>query len=122
MTKPAALLPIIFSLLLLKPLPAFAGVWLQTGFSVIDAREDSGGTSATTSGLQYFSSATGGYLFPQGFILGAQALAARSDSTGNNDWGIGPKGGLWLKGFELTAAYLPIVRETLSGGSTRKGA
>lgn len=93
---------------------AQAGVWIHSGITLTRARE--GGQV----GLRYLTSNTIGYAFWQGFVVGAQGLTRRSSPEDQMSFAIGPKGGLLLSGFELTAAYLPYAKETLPG-RTRTG-
>ena len=103
--------------LILSP-KAIAGVWLQTGVLATDSSEEIGGTTVDSS--RFSNSTTLGYAFPQGFMVGGQVLYDRTSLTGDHDFGWGPKGGLLLKGFELSAAYL-IVFNSYKSGFSRTG-
>jgi hypothetical protein len=96
------------------PLETRAGFWMQlmgNSFSIVEQR---GATS--TEQNRTLASTTVGYRFSQGFILGAQSLHAGGTTT---SWAVGPKGGLFIKGLEVTAAYLPFAHDSAdySGGN-----
>lgn len=99
----------IFALLLISILPvaAHAGVWIQNGFIVAQGVESLPNGNEMTQ-LYFVDSATAGWAFPQGFFIGGQLLYYKSQQPDNHTWAIGPKGGLLIKGFELTATYLPV--------------
>ena len=97
---------------------ARAGLWIQTGITTSQFTDDQQTLGAAD--LRILSSSTVGWTFPQGFIVGAQLLYSRDTLNVASTWGLGPKGGILIHGFELTAAYLPSVNDAL-GATTRSG-
>src|SRR5947207_1314150 len=108
---------IICSAFALAP-AAQAGVWIQTAFTVTQFTDDSSGSD--TSDVRLLNSTSAGYSFLQGFVIAGQALWTRSSMTGNHTFAWGPKAGLLIKGFEASAAYLPLATDSI-GGSSRTG-
>jgi len=100
---------------------ARAGVWLQPSVAWLQFRRDDGADDVGVDSTRILSSGSVGYAFVQGFFLGAQGFLARDSQTGNYTWAVGPGGGLLLKGFELTAAYLPIARDLSAAGFATGG-
>ncbi len=101
---------IAYSLALLVLAPAAqAGVWLEGT-----------GTTILSTNNQALGSASVGYAFPQGFVLAAEGLTSINGWTAEHTWAIGPKGGLLIQGFELSAAYLPFAYD-YEGASTFQG-
>ncbi|MGE4106147.1 MAG: hypothetical protein AB7F66_02965 [Bacteriovoracia bacterium] len=106
---------LLFGVGILLTVPAaHAGVWVQGGFSFLQSTETQGGTSETR--IRTLTTLTGGYRFVQGFFVGAQYLFSRDSATPSSAWAIGPKGGFQYGGFEFTAAYLPIARDSYAAG------
>jgi hypothetical protein len=97
---------------------AHAGVWLQSAFSVGESSNDFSGVSQ--SGIDFSTDLTAGYLFPQGFIVGGEALLSHGSVSGNHSFSWGPMGGIQIHGFELTAAFLPSATD-VTDGSERDG-
>lgn len=95
---------------LLSTLPAQAGVWLQAGIGgiFVTERASNGSELSRTHLLTDYSA---GYTFVQGFFIGGQLLDARNSASGRSSRAWGPKGGLLIDGFELTAAYLLSVKD-----------
>lgn len=104
---------------ILAPPAAHAGVWVQTSALAWTATSDEP-AGPSNSSSQFLSSSTVGYSFLQGFVIGAQVLTNHSTATGDFLWSVGPKGGLLIKGFEVTAAFLPTATDT-GALYTRKG-
>ncbi len=104
---------------LLPTRQASASIWIQGAFSTIRTSDDAQGVPAK-SDFRFLDTATFGYSALQGFLLGIQYLGSASTGSSERSWAWGPKGGLLLKGFELTAAYLPSGRD-ISGGVARRG-
>ena len=98
--------------------PAQAGVWIQTAAIASQTRVTQG--PASSSDVRVLTSTTAGYHFLQGFYLGGHYLTSRTSFSGVGETGWGPRGGFLLKGFELTASYLPWVRQS-AAGVTREG-
>ena len=92
---------------------SYAGLWVETQASVISAGNLVGGVDTTDT--RSVVSATLGYAFQQGFVVGAQALSFHSTSAAETAFGYGPKAGLLIKGFEVTAAYLIDTQDNVLG-------
>jgi hypothetical protein len=97
---------------------ARAGVWLQTAFTARQRADNFQGVLQNE--VRWFSAATVGFAFRQGFLLGMEALGSRGSLTGDHSLAWGPVGGFLLKGFELTAGYLPVAKDRRLG-NTREG-
>jgi hypothetical protein len=106
-------------LTLLFTTTAEAGVWIQTAANI--ARTTEGTNGSEVADTRFITSTTAGYAFLQGFVVGGQYLMARSSQSGYRTTAWGPKGGLLLKGFELTAAFLPSARDYPDGIALRTG-
>jgi hypothetical protein len=103
----------------LSAFPAQAGVWLQAGIGGIFVTERAG-SSSEVSRTHLLTDYSAGYTFAQGFFIGGQLLDARNSASGRSSRAWGPKGGLLIEGFELTAAYLLSVKDDATG-SERSG-
>lgn len=107
-------------LFLLLSLPAQAGIWLEATGGILSSSETV--NNVNTSDFRLQGTTTLGYEFKQGFLLGVQALVSRSSAASNYTWAWGPKGGVLIKGFELSAAYLPYATDNeLSSVRTGSG-
>lgn len=95
-----------------------AGVWLQTSVNATMTAGSQAGSDS--SDIRMLTSSTAGYSFIQGFMVGAQFLTTKPSQTGGSTYSVGPKAGVLLRGFELSAAYLPIARDR-DGSSLRSG-
>jgi hypothetical protein len=106
--------PILLFATLFSFLPAQAGVWLQGGIGgiFVTERTSNGSEISRTHLLTDYSA---GYTFAQGFFVGGQLLDARNSASGRSARAWGPKGGLLIDGFELTAAYLLSVKDDSTG-------
>lgn len=98
-----------------------AGMWLQTALTASQAMEQTG-TQTTAKTTRFIDATSLGYHFKQGFFLGGQLLFAKSLTSNCRTWAAGPKGGLLLDGFELTASFLPLARDSGGSAALRKGA
>ncbi|MGK5087758.1 hypothetical protein WDW86_09385 [Bdellovibrionota bacterium FG-2] len=98
--------------------PAKASIWIEGAFTALRTSDDAQGVAK--SDFRFLNTATFGYSALQGFLLGIQYLGSASTGNHERSWAWGPKGGLLIKGFELTAAYLPSGRD-FSGNVARTG-
>jgi hypothetical protein len=105
---------ILSSALMITSSSAFAGVWVEAGGSAIAVSSSSSGTQST-SNTSYIGNGSAGYAFPQGFGVAAQGLSFHSTSSAETVFTYGPKAGLLMKGFELTAAYFVDAQDNVSG-------
>ena len=96
---------------------AQAGVWVESGAALISTQDDG---ASIIQEAQWLVGSTVGYRFSQGVVLGINGLQSRRSGT-HTLFGWGVQGGLFLKGWELTASYLPWVSET-EGFTDRSGA
>ena len=102
---------------------AQAGLWVQSAISVSQLKQDFGapdGASQSLSETRFLNSTTLGVSLLEGLLVGGQFLASNNTRTHDRTFAYGPKGGILLKGFEVTGAYLPFA-EDVRGTDQRTG-
>ena len=115
--KPHLLVFALCAFAFVAPRSSSAGLWVQTGVSALEFAHTDNTISSTDNRL--LISPTLGWAFLQGFMIGVQGFEAFNHSN-TKSYGLGPKGGVLMQGFEFTGAWLSYVND-VRGSDTRSG-
>ena len=107
----------ICALAFMTPRTSSAGLWVETGASAVEFAHTDNSISSTDN--RALVSPTLGWAFLQGFMVGVQGFEAVNHGN-TKSYGLGPKGGVLIEGFEFTGTWLSSVRD-VRGEDTRTG-